>query len=91
MTDFFLIGEGNVDRHVRSLSKAITEFLAEKGIRPVHIDGEREADWVVLDYSDFVVHLFVPEFREKYALEEVWREGKIVDVEIVVSKVLQPA
>lgn len=91
MTDYFLIAEGNVDRHVRALCKMIIDFLAEKGIRPYLVDGENEGDWVVLDYSDFVIHLFIPELREKYALEEVWRQGKIVDVEIVVSKVLQPA
>jgi ribosome-associated protein len=82
MTDYFLIAEGTVDRHVKALSGAVKDLLAEKGIPLFHVDGEQEAEWVVLDCSDFVVHLFVPEWREKYALEELWHAGKVVDVTI---------
>jgi ribosome-associated protein len=84
MTDYFLIAEGNVDRHVKALSRALMDQLDEMGHAPLHVEGQQEADWIVLDYSDFVIHLFIPELREKYALEEVWKEGKIVDVQIVI-------
>lgn len=86
MTDYFIIAEGTVDRHVKAISQAIAEQLAKKGHRPFHIEGEREGDWVVLDYTDFIVHLFTPDLREKYALEELWHEGKVIDVKIDTSR-----
>lgn len=87
MTDYFIIAEGTVDRHVRALSLAIIDQLSEQGYTPLHVEGQQVGDWIVLDYSDFVVHLFIPDLREKYALEEVWHEGKIVNVEIQTSPV----
>lgn len=89
MTDYFVIAEGTVDRHVRALSSAIIDQLAEHGIHPLHVEGRQEGDWIVIDYCDFVVHLFTPDLREKYALEEVWHKGKIVDVQIVTQKIEQ--
>jgi len=87
MTDFFIIAEGTVDRHVKALSQTIIDELSLHGGRsPLHVEGQQEGDWIVLDYADFVIHLFIPELREKYALEELWREGKIVDVKIVTAK-----
>lgn len=82
MTDYFIIAEGTVDRHVKALSQTIVDELARRGLEPLHIEGQQEGDWVVLDYGDFVIHLFIPELREKYALEELWQEGQIVDVKI---------
>jgi len=82
MTDFFIIAEGTVDRHVKALSHTIYDELAAKGRKPLHVEGQQEGDWIVLDYSDFVIHLFVPELREKYALETLWDEGHVVDVKI---------
>jgi ribosome-associated protein len=89
MTDYFIIAEGTVDRHVRAISMALIDQLAQEGYEPLHVEGQQDGDWVVLDYSDFVIHLFIPDFREKYALEEVWKEGKIVNVEIKTSQVKQ--
>ena len=86
MTDYFLIAEGSVDRHVRALSSAIQERLDELHQPVYRIEGEKEGDWIVMDYSDFVIHLFIPELREKYALEELWKKAKIVDLNIVISK-----
>ncbi len=80
MTDYFVIAEGNVDRHVKALSHAIMDKMAEEKIAPFHLDGQQEGDWVVLDYGEVVVHLFTPEMREKYCLEKLWGKAKIVDV-----------
>ena len=82
MTDYFLIAEGTVDRHVKALSNGIKDLLAERGVALYHSEGEKDAEWIVMDCGEFVIHLFIPEFREKYALEELWKRGKIVDVEI---------
>lgn len=82
MTDYFLIAEGSVDRHVKALSTAIRNELATIGLSPLYLEGEQEGDWVVQDYGNIVIHLFVPDLREKYALEDLWKESKIVDVKI---------
>lgn len=79
MTDYFIIAEGSVDRHVRAISQSIQDGQTTS---PFRVEGASEGDWIVLDYIDFVVHLFTPELREKYALEELWKKGKIVDVKI---------
>lgn len=82
MTDFFLIAEGSVDRHVIALSKTIIEELEQEGLTPFHTEGLTVGDWVVLDYLEFVIHIFMPGLRDKYRLEEVWHEGKIIDLEL---------
>lgn len=82
ITDYFIIAEGSVPRHVISLAQYVDEVLRAHSITPVHCEGVQEGDWIVLDYMDFILHLFVPELRHHYALEEVWKEGKIVSVPI---------
>ena len=82
MTDYFIIAEGNVDRHVRALCLAIKDTLEEVSIEPLHIEGDRDGDWIVMDYGEFVIHLFIPELRVKYDLEELWKKSKIIDVKI---------
>ncbi len=86
MTDYFIIAEGTVDRHVKALSHTIVDELSKSGLEPLHVEGQQEGDWIVLDYGEFVIHLFIPDLRGKYALEELWHEGQIVDVKIDTSK-----
>lgn len=85
MTDYFLIAEGNVDRHVMALGSEIRNAMKKQGERPIHVEGAKTGDWMVMDYGNFVVHLFQPEFREKYQLEELWHDAKIVDLNIDVE------
>lgn len=80
ITDAFLIAQGNVDRHVVALARAVIEAQKERGQYPLHIEGLREGGWIVIDYGDLIVHLFHPEEREKYQFESLWKEGKIIDV-----------
>ncbi len=89
MTDYFVIAEGSVDRHVRALSQTIEEDWEQKGRVPLHVEGLQEGDWIVLDYGEVVVHLFIPELREKYRLEELWHEGKVVDVKIKTERSIE--
>lgn len=86
MTDFFIIAEGNVDRHVKALSQTVAHMMKEKGEQALHIEGERDADWVVLDFGYIVVHLFTSEMREKYAIEDLWRKGRIVDLDLACDR-----
>jgi ribosome-associated protein len=88
MTDYYLIAEGNIDRHVRSIALSVKDTLKEEeGRKLVHMEGEVDGDWVVVDYGEFVLHVLIPEMREKYALEELWKEGKIVDLNIALEQV----
>jgi ribosome-associated protein len=90
MTDFFMIAEGTVDRHVQALARAIVDKVKEHGISPTHVEGMASGDWVVIDYTDIVIHLFMEDLRGKYALEELWKESKLVDLQIVVPAETKP-
>jgi ribosome-associated protein len=85
LTDFVIIAEGTVDRHVIAIARAIEAELTATGRKPVNVEGLQEGDWVVLDYLQIMVHLFMPGVREKYQLEQLWQKGEIVDLNIVVS------
>ncbi len=89
MTDYFIIAEGSVNRHVKALCREIKSKAQEAGLSLFHIEGDNEGDWIVIDCGDIVIHLFTPEMREKYAFEEVWKNASIVDVEIIVPDVSQ--
>lgn len=82
LVDVFLIAEGSVDRHVQALSFAVQEAFAKFNMFPLFVEGEDTGDWVVLNYSGLLIHLFTPEMRDKYAIEQVWKEGKIMDLNI---------
>jgi len=85
ITDFLLIAEGNVDRHVSSIGRAIIDELEERGEKPIFVEGLGTGDWAVLDYGEIMVHIFSPGLRERYSLERLWKDSKIVDLTINVS------
>jgi ribosome-associated protein len=87
LTDYVIIAEGTIDRHLKALCYTIKDKLGELGQKPLYVEGEQSGEWIVLDFSDVVVHLFIPEYREKYALEQLWHDAKIVDVQIVTDAV----
>ena len=73
--DYFVIASGTSTTHVRALSDNITRELKAKGQSLWHIEGEREASWILLDFGDVVCHLFLEETRAFYNLEELWGEA----------------
>jgi ribosome-associated protein len=76
ITDVFVIGSGASNIHVRSLAEGVEETLAEKAQRkPLRREGVEQAEWILLDYGDVVVHLFQPEQRDYYGLERLWRDA----------------
>ena len=77
-TDYFIIAEGNVERHTQAISQNIIEAMKKEGWPPLNMEGDNQGDWVVLDFGGAIVHLFKPGLRNKYALEELWKEGEIV-------------
>ena len=76
-TDFFVICSGNTERQTKAIHDAIYEELKHSDDRllPRRTEGEREARWILLDYWDCVVHIFTPEAREYYRLEQLWGEA----------------
>ena len=71
-TDFFLVMTGTSDIHVRSVAEHVIEELKKDDVRPSHVEGLSGGRWVLIDYIDFVVHVFHPAAREFYQLERLW-------------------
>jgi ribosome-associated protein len=81
VTDFFIICHGTSDRQVIAIAESIEEQLhREMGLRPQNIEGRSHAEWILLDYIDFIVHVFVAERREFYRLERLWGDAPEVEV-----------
>lgn len=79
-TDFFVICSGSNPRQVQAIADAVEERLRGEGLRPAHIEGFERAEWILLDYFDFIVHVFSSARREFYALERLWGSATRVDV-----------
>lgn len=76
IADYFVLVTGKSSTHVQSLTTNLQEELAKHGIHELRIEGQREAKWVLLDYSDVVVHIFQEETRRFYDLERLWGDAK---------------
>ena len=81
VTDFFVLCSGSADIHVKAIAENIREGLAEEGQKPWHIEGLAYGSWVLLDYVDFVVHIFLKEKREFYDLERLWGDAPVEKME----------
>jgi ribosome-associated protein len=79
-TDFFVICSGANARQVRAIADSVVETLRQSGTKPSHIEGYDRSEWVLLDYFDFVVHVFAPETRLFYGLERLWGNAVAVDL-----------
>jgi len=79
-TDFFLICTGGNPRQVRAIADGIEEALRIDGVKPTYLEGYDRSEWVLLDYFDFVVHVFSPETRVFYDLERLWGNAEREDV-----------
>ncbi len=79
ITDYFVICSGNTQRQVRTIADEVQRRLQEDhGLKPFRREGEREARWVLLDYVDFVVHVFHTDDRDYYDLERLWSDARVV-------------
>lgn len=70
--DYMLICSGATDRQVQAISSAIQEYLKKEGIRPLGVEGEANAEWILLDYDDVVISIFQESARSFYGLEDLW-------------------
>lgn len=78
--DFFVICSGTSTRHTRAISDAIQERLKKADILPAHLEGYSQSEWILMDYFDFVVHIFSERAREFYDLERLWKSAPQVAV-----------
>ena len=85
MADYFIIANGNSNTHVRALAEEVEAELSEAGVEPRNIEG-RSTGWILLDYSDVVVHVFTPRDREYYNLERLWQDGEEMDISSLISE-----
>jgi ribosome-associated protein len=79
-TDYFVICSGNNPRQIRAIADAVMEALAAQGAKPAHIEGYDRSEWVLLDYFDFIVHVFAPETRLFYGLERLWGSAERIEM-----------
>jgi ribosome-associated protein len=75
-TDYFVVCSGTNPRQVQAISDEVETRLERTGLRATHIEGYRQAEWVLLDYVDFVVHVFSEKARRYYELERLWKSAK---------------
>ncbi len=73
--DFMIVASGTSTRHVKSVAEEAVRFAKKLGVMPLGVEGEREAEWVLVDLGDVVVHVMLPRVREFYALERLWTVG----------------
>jgi ribosome-associated protein len=81
VTDYFLVCSGKSTTHVRTITDAIRQDLKADGVRPLHAEGRPESGWVLLDYGDVLVHVFLEDTRAYYALERLWGDAPGVPLE----------
>ena len=83
-TDYFVVCTGNNSRQAKAIYDEVREGLKrEQKLAPHHVHGEREASWILADYLDVVLHVFTPEARAYYRLEELW--GDVPSVEVAAT------
>ncbi len=76
--DYFVIATASSERQSKALVETLVDALRDKRIKPLFIEGESHSGWQLLDYGEVIVHIFSPELRDYYRLEELWHEAKVV-------------
>jgi ribosome-associated protein len=76
IADWFVICEGDNRVQTGAIADAIVEGVAQKGLRPWHVEGKEDGRWVLIDFSDVIVHIMLPEIRGYYALERMWSSAE---------------
>ena len=79
-TDFFLLCSGQNVRQVHAIADAVEETLKGAKVRPAHIEGYDRAEWVLMDYFTFIVHIFTPQTRAFYSLERLWGDAERIEL-----------
>ncbi len=80
MADYFIVATGTSDTHVRSVAGNVMEAMAKAGVRAHHVEGIEQGRWVLVDFVDFVIHVFHPTMREYYQIERLWGDAPAVAI-----------
>lgn len=80
IADYFIIANGTSTTHTKTLADEVEHQLSKAGVNPTRVEGYNGASWIVLDYSDIIVHIFYKETRDFYKLERLWSDGEYLDV-----------
>jgi ribosome-associated protein len=72
LTDHFVVASGNSTRHVKSMADKLVQAAKAVGVQPLGVEGEREAQWILVDLNDIIVHLMLPQARAFYNIEKLW-------------------
>ena len=83
LCDYFVIATGTSNTHVRALTDEVEHQLKEMDIKPDHTEGYRSNSWILMDYDRVVVHVFVRESREFYDLDRLWKDGKVIPLDLI--------
>jgi len=78
--DFFVICSGSNPKQIQAISEEIGLELAKRGEYPVSVEGFANAEWILADYGDYLIHVFSPKARDFYELERLWRHAKVVEI-----------
>ncbi len=81
IADYFVIVSGTSDRHVRTLADHVEKSLKDAGVKPYSVEGHQLGRWVIIDYQNVIVHIFLEQLRELYDLESLWIEAKKYRIE----------
>jgi len=84
--NYFLICSGDSSRQIQAIADEVEEKLRAHGSKPSHIEGYRNAEWVLMDYIDLVIHIFSKKARAFYDLERLWRDGKRINAERLLAE-----
>jgi ribosome-associated protein len=79
-TDFFVLCSGQNSRQVKAIADSVEDTLRAAGIRAAHIEGYDRADWVLMDFFTFIVHVFAPHTRDFYSLERLWGDAERIEM-----------
>ena len=80
IADYFIIANGMSSTQTRALADEVEFKMKQQGVEPLRVEGERGANWIIIDYGDVVVHVFYKETREHYNLERLWADGEHIDI-----------
>ena len=79
-TDFFVLCSGQNQRQVKAIADAIEDSLRTERVKPAHVEGYDRAEWVLMDFFTFIVHVFTPQTRAFYSLERLWGDAQRIEV-----------
>jgi len=81
IADYFVLASGTSDRHVRTIADHVEKAMKDAGIRPYSVEGYQQGRWIIIDYRNVIVHIFLEQLRELYDLESLWIEAKRYRIE----------